>query len=158
MENNGNNQYRKNNENDQYGENNGNGSSAREQERLRQALTELKTWAGELSREAGWSRERLEEFWKGLCETEGMLREFAYYHDTGELLCEKQVAGYTVADITAWQVDHFKAYMDRESLRYNSAGLLLSSLETMIKMEKEPAGYVEKLRQESGTDRENPQC
>ena len=132
----------------------------RENEELRRALVILKTWAAQLCMEAGKDEAYLERFWRGLCESEGMLQEFAYYHDTQGFLCEKKVVGYTIADIMVWQVDHFKAYLDRgeDCLRYDSAKLLLSAFEVMLKMEQDPRPYVEKLMQESGTDRQNPQC
>lgn len=125
-----------------------------QKELLRQALAELKRWSGELCRQAGKSEADAEQFFQGLCESEGLLREFAYYHDTHGFLCEKKVAGYSIADIMVWQVDHFKAYLDRgdECLRYDSARLLLASFSIMMEMEKNPAPYVEKMKRESGTD------
>lgn len=132
----------------------------KEKDQLHKALVILKTWAAQLCKEAGKDNAYLEELWQGLCESEGMLREFAYYHDTHGFLCEKKVAGYTIADIMVWQVDHFKAYLDRgeDCLRYDSARLLLAAFDVMLKMEQNPQPYVEKLHQESGTDRQNPQC
>ncbi|MCH5275537.1 MAG: hypothetical protein J1E65_06830 [Lachnospiraceae bacterium] len=126
-----------------------------QKEQLHRALVILKTWAAQLCKEAGKDKAYLEELWRGLCESEGMLREFAYYHDTRGFLCEKKVAGYTIADIMIWQVDHFKAYLDRgeDCLRYDSARLLLAAFDVMLKMEQDPQPYVEKLHQESGTDR-----
>ncbi len=126
-----------------------------DREQLRQALVKLKTRAAELCREAGYDKEYLEKFWRGLCESEGMLREFAFYHDTGGFLCEKKVEGYSLADIMVWQVDHFKAYLDRgdDCLRYDSAKLLLAAFCCMLEMEKNPGPYLEKLKNESGTDR-----
>ncbi len=125
-----------------------------EKERLRQALFVLKKWTVELCREAGKKEGYAESFFQGLCESEGLLREFAYYHDTRGFLCEKKVAGYSIADIMVWQVDHFKAYLDRgdECLRYDSAGLLLAAFSIMMEMEKNPAPYIEKMKRESGTD------
>lgn len=129
--------------------------SNKEKEALRQALVIQKKRAAELCRQAGKDTEYLEEFWRQLCSSEGMLREFAYYFDTRGFLCEKNVAGYSIADIMVWQVDHFKAYLDRgeECLRYDSARLLLSAFEIMLKMESDPVPYIEKMQQESGTDR-----
>jgi hypothetical protein len=53
-----------------------------------------------------------------------------------------------------WQVDHFKAYMDRheDMNRYHSERLLLESLDIMLKMETEPEKYIEKMTDETGTD------
>ncbi|MGN1147479.1 MAG: polysaccharide deacetylase family protein [Lachnospiraceae bacterium] len=127
---------------------------------LHQALVRLKKYAAELCKQAGKDEKFLEEFWTSLCETEGMLREFAYYYDTQSFLCEKKIEGYSLADIMVWQVDHFKAYLDRgdDCLRYDSARLLLAAFTVMLQMEKNPQPYLEKMRSESGTDRQNPQC
>lgn len=122
--------------------------------RLQKALGELRRWTAELCRQAGKSAAYEEQFFQGLCSSGGLLSEFAYYHDTQEFLCKKKVAGYTVADIMVWQVDHFKAYLDRgeECLRYDGAGLLLAAFSIMMEMEKNPAPYMEKMKRESGTD------
>ena len=77
----------------------------------------------------------------------------SYY---GSFLCKYQVAGYTLADILVWQVDHFKAYLDRheEVNRYKQEKLLLTSLDVMLQMEENPQIYVEKMQNETGTDYE----
>ena len=133
---------------------------AERKEQLHQALVILKSYAAALCKEAGKDKAYLEELWTGLCSSEGMLREFAYYHDTGSFLCEKKVEGYSLADIMVWQVDHFKAYLDRgeDCLRYDKEKLLLASFDIMLKMEKNPKPYIKKLQNESGTDRANPEC
>lgn len=125
-----------------------------EKEALHRALVRLKTNAAKLCEAAGKDKIFLEEFWNGLCDTDGMLREFAYYCDTGKFLCKKKVSGYTLADVMVWQVDHFKAYLDRgeDCLRYDSPKLLLAAFDIMMKMEKNPEPYLKKMQQESGTD------
>ena len=82
------------------------------------------------------------------------MREFAYFHDTGDFLGEYKVAGYGITDILVWQVDHFKAYLDRpeEMNRYHREKLLLTAFEILCNMEEKPQVYVEKLQGESGTD------
>ncbi|MCR5755145.1 MAG: hypothetical protein K6G30_10085, partial [Acetatifactor sp.] len=95
-----------------------------------------------------------EQIWQRVASSDGVIREVAYYHDYGKFLCEYQVAGYTLADILVWQVDHFKAYMDRhdEMNRYRQERLFLTAVDVMCKMEKNPQPYVEKMRGETGTD------
>ena len=62
--------------------------------------------------------------------------------------------GYTLADVLVWQVDHFKAYMDRplEMNRYRRERLLLTALDILLQMEENPAPYIEKMKGETGTD------
>ena len=127
-----------------------------EKEALHRALVRLKTNAAKLCEAAGKDKIFLEEFWNGLCDTDGMLREFAYYCDTGKFLCEKRVSGYTLADVMVWQVDHFKAYLDRheEGNRYKTEKLFLNSLDILLQMEEQPQQYIDKMSSETGTDYE----
>ncbi len=125
-----------------------------QEERIALAYRTLEQWLGELARGAGESEEYAANLWKRMKASPGVLREFAYYHDYGDFLCEYQVAGYTLADILVWQVDHFKAYLDRpmEMNRYRQEKLLLDSLDIMLQMEEDPVKYGEKMRQETGSD------
>lgn len=121
---------------------------------LEQALATLHQFVTRLSQQAGESEAYAEELWQGIKSSNGLLRELAYYHDYNKFLCEYSVAGYTLADVLVWQVDHFKFYMDRPDAmnRYRQERLLLSAFETMVGMEKDPAPFVEKMRGETGTD------
>ncbi len=121
---------------------------------LEQALAALRQFLLKLAGQAGESQEYGEKLWQGIKASEGLLQEFSYYHDYGRFLCKYNVAGYTLADVLVWQVDHFKLYMDRpdEMNRYRQQRLLLAAFETMVGMEKDPAPYVEKMRGETGTD------
>ena len=121
---------------------------------VEKAMETLRDYVLALTAQAGESRERGEELWKGISRSGGLLRELAYYHDYGSFLCEYKVAGYTLADALVWQVDHFKLYMDRpeEMNRYRQQRLLLAAFETMVQMEKAPEPLMEKMRQETGQD------
>lgn len=123
-------------------------------EQLEKALKILENYVYELAAEAGMDTLYGKELWEGIRQSAGLLKELSYYHDYGQFLCEYQVAGYTLADILVWQVDHFKLYMDRpeEMNRYNQARLLLSSFDTMRQMERNPEAFVEKMRSETGQD------
>ena len=125
-----------------------------QEEKLVKALQILKEWLDELAKCAGEDREYADWLWEQIKSSNGILREFAYYHDYRKFLCEYKVAGYTLADILVWQVDHFKAYLDRpnDMNRYRQERLLLESLDIMTKMEQDPSFYAEKMRQETGTD------
>lgn len=125
-----------------------------EKAQLEKALAVLRSFVCGLAKQAGESEEYAETLWQGIRQSPGLLQELAYYHDYGEFLCRHEVAGYTLADVLVWQVDHFKLYMDRpeEMNRYRQPRLLLASLEAMVQMEKEPEAYVEKMRCETGQD------
>lgn len=123
-------------------------------DKLEQALATLHGFVLNLAEQAGEKPEYGERVWQGIKASEGLLQELAYYHDYRKFLCKYTVAGYTLADVLVWQVDHFKLYMDRhdEMNRFRQQRLLLASFETMVGMESDPAPYVEKMRGETGTD------
>ncbi|MGN0402811.1 MAG: hypothetical protein ACI4HQ_11235 [Acetatifactor sp.] len=125
--------------------------------RLEKALDTLHGYILALAAQAGKDASYGENLWESIKSSPGLLRELAYYHDYGKFLCEYRVAGYTLADVLVWQVDHFKLYMDRgeEMNRYRSERLLLSAFETMAEMEKNPAPIIRKLEDESGQDAVN---
>ncbi len=125
-----------------------------ERERLELALRTLRDFVRGLAAQAGESEAYGERLWEGISQSEGLLQELAYYHDNGQFLCRYEVAGYTLADILVWQVDHFKLYMDRpeEMNRYRQPRLLLASFDTMLQMEKDPQVFAEKMRCETGQD------
>lgn len=126
-------------------------------ERLRKALNTLHEYVLDLTEQAGEKEEYGENLWQGIRQSEGLLQELAYYHDYGKFLCRYCVAGYTLADVLVWQVDHFKLYMDRheEMNRYHSPRLLLSAFDTMLQMETDPLPFVKKMENESGQDAAN---
>lgn len=125
-----------------------------ENSQLEQALATLHQFVMDLAERAGERPEYGEKLWQGIRASNGLLQELAYYHDYRKFLCRYQVAGYTLADVLVWQVDHFKLYMDRpdDMNRYRQQRLLLESFETMLRMERDPAPFVEKMRGETGTD------
>lgn len=113
-------------------------------------------WARALCHYAGEDEAFLQDFWQRLTQSEGVYREFAYYLEHQNFLCEYKVEGYGVVDIMVWQMDHFKAQMDRGryEMKNNGDRMLLSAFDTMLKMEKEPERYVDLMRTETGTDYE----
>lgn len=125
-----------------------------ERDQVKKAMETLRSFVLELAVQAGQGEEYGEELWQEISRSGGILRELAYYHDSGRFLCEHKVAGFTLADVLVWQVDHFKLYMDRpeEMNRYRQQRLLLAAFETMVKMEKDPELYLEKMRCETGQD------
>ena len=100
-----------------------------------------------------------EELWHRISSCEGVLKELAYWCETGNLLGEFSPEGITISDAIAWQVDHFKAYMDREeNNRWHRERLFLQSLETLLDISEGNVQVLSKIRGESGesgTDRED---
>lgn len=125
-----------------------------DQEQVERAMETLEGFVARLADQSGQGQEYGHRLWQGISRSHGLLRELAYYHDTGNFLCEYRVAGYTLADVLVWQVDHFKLYMDRpeEMNRYRRQRLLLAAFDTMLEMERDPKPYLDKMRCETGQD------
>lgn len=113
-------------------------------------------WARALCYYAGEDEAFLEGFWQRMTQSEGVYREFTYYLEYQNFLCAYKVAGYSVVDIMVWQMDHFKAQMDRgkDDMKSNGDKMLLMAFDTMLRMEREPARYVDLMQTETGTDYE----
>lgn len=128
-----------------------------QEEQLRRALETLKGFVLTMAEQAGKGAEYGERLWEEIRQSAGLLQELSYYHDYGQIWCRYRVAGYTLADVLVWQVDHFKLYMDRpdEMNRYRQQRLILEAFETMAEMEKNPEKFVEKMMYESGQDAAN---
>ena len=121
---------------------------------LKQAMRTLEQYVKDLAAAAGESASYGADLWERISKSGSLLQELAYYHDYGNFLCKYQVAGYTLVDVLVWQVDHFKAYLDRplEMNRYHKEKLLLSAFDIMLQMEQDPEKYVDKMSSETGTD------
>lgn len=111
-------------------------------------------WAAALCHYAGADEAFYEQFWQSLSQSGAVYREFVYYLENQTFLCEYRIAGYTIVDIMVWQMDHFKAYLDRgqDDMKQNGDKMLLMAFDTMLKMEKEPEDYVRRMQSETGTD------
>ena len=72
----------------------------------------------------------------------------------GDFSCKTKIKGYTVLDILVWQIDHFKAAMDRgrPGMGDNGSKMALRAFDTLLKMEKEPEKYIQRMQSETGTD------
>ena len=55
----------------------------------------------------------LEDFWERLRQEDDILEEFCYYMENQKFSCCVSIEGYTVIDVMVWQIDHFKAELDR---------------------------------------------
>jgi hypothetical protein len=109
----------------------------------------------ELCRRAGEEETFASEFQKALCADEEVYREFVYYAEHNDFACEVKVEGYSVVDILIWQIDHFRAWLDRDTTgtKRNGDRMVLLAFDTMLKMRKDPQKYLEKMLGETGTDR-----
>ncbi len=116
--------------------------------------TELKEWVCTLAVSSGKSEQEAEQFWEKLYADKELLEEIEYYSVHKSFLSKYQVAGYSITDILVWQVDHFKAYLDRheEVNRYRQDRLLINSFEILLEMRENPEPIVNKLQGETGTD------
>ena len=117
----------------------------------------LKEYATKLAISAGKSVEEAMKFWKTLCDDAEIMEEFEYFYTNRNFLCKYKIAGYTIVDILVWQVDHFKAYLDRAAAvnRYDQDKLVYSAFEALLDMRKRTKFYTDKLEGETGTDYEN---
>ena len=111
-------------------------------------------WAQALCYYAGEDEEFLRNFWRMLIRSPEIYKEFLHYLEHQQFLCEYKVSGYSVVDIMVWQMDHFKAQMDRGNtgMKNNGSKMVLRAFDTMLKMEKEPEKYKQLMQTETGTD------
>ena len=123
-------------------------------EKLREALKVLYAWTIRLCECAGQDKEYADKFFSELKGTPELLREYAYYYDTREFLCEYKIQGFTIADILVWQMDHFRAHLDRSDSanRYDKDRLVLSTFETMLEMKENPEKIITQYSAETGID------
>ena len=94
------------------------------------------------------------DFMERLAADEEICEEFSYYMEHGNFACKAKVFGYTVVDIMVWQIDHFKAWLDRDTVgtSQNPDRMILLSFDTLLKMKQNPQEYLKKLQGETGTD------
>lgn len=124
-----------------------------ERKQYEAAMNTLYLWTYELAEYAAVTTDEVEAFWKELITVPGLLREYAYFHDTGEVLCEYKINGYTVADVMVWQIDHFRAHMDRvfTNNKNNKNKLTYETFKIMLQIRRNPE-ILRSLENETGTD------
>lgn len=108
----------------------------------------------EMCSRAGKTQEAGNAFYEKLKADEEICQEFAFYMENGSFACKAKVSGYTVVDILIWQMDHFKAWLDRDvsGSRENKDQMVLMAFDTLLSMKKEPDKYIQKMQYETGTD------
>lgn len=119
-------------------------------------MDKIKDFVNKLCRYGGEDETFEAQFLSALSADEEIRSELTYYMEHGDFACMANVQGYTVVDIMVWQMDHFKARLDRDNTgtRQNPDRMVLLAFDTLLKMRKEPEKYAAKMRQETGTDYE----
>ena len=115
-------------------------------------------FALELARNAEVTSDFFAKFWNTLVRYRDVYEEFLYYMKNKDFLCKVKVEGYTLVDIMVYQVDHFKAAMDRVDMKkykYNGEFMVLMAFNTLLEMKENPSEYVYKMQHDSGIDSEN---
>ncbi len=111
-------------------------------------------FAQELCRYAGEDGGFSAAFLEKLFGDEEILEEFVFYMKNGNFACRARVEGYTAVDVMVWQMDHFKARLDRDNsgTRQNGDRMVLLAFDTLLDMRKDPQKYIGRIQGESGTD------
>ncbi len=114
-------------------------------------------FAGALCKFSNKDDDYYRAFIKKLEDSPALYKEFMYYLDHQDFLCEMNIHGITVPDILVWQVDKFKSGIDegRFELKYNADAMLLSAFNTMYDVERDPSKYLENFRTVTGSDYED---
>lgn len=115
---------------------------------------DLKNIIYEMADVAGLDSDFAEQFINEISDDGSLVNEFIIYIAEKRFTCENKVRGYSVVDIMVWQMDHFKAFLDRglDGMKNNECEMVLKAFDTFMKMKKAPDRYVEMLTGETGSD------
>ena len=119
-------------------------------------MDELYEYAKKLCEDACEEAGVLDTFWNRISSYPEVMREFEYYREHNDFLCELKVEGITVADILVWQIDRFKAALDegKFALKYNGPHMVLAAFYTMCDVIDDPSRFSSRFSSETGTDYE----
>lgn len=111
-------------------------------------------WSKNLNRFVGRTEDEAENFWEELCSNEQLLEEFIFYMNNRQFLGSYEIEGMTIVDVLVWQMDHFKADLDKGmyDMQSNPDVMILSAFETMIRMYHNPDEFISRFKQDTGTD------
>ena len=103
---------------------------------------------------AKFSTERFENFKAGLEAYPDIKEELDFYFDKKDFLCKVKVEGLSIVDVMVWQIDHFRAYLDRDTslTRNDPETMVLLAIETLIELRKKPENILKSFESETGTD------
>ena len=114
---------------------------------------ELFAWAERLCAYSGEDEPFLQAFWNKLLKNPEIYEEFAYYYRHRDFACKKKIEGVTIVDMLVWQMDHFKAWLDRSpEFRTNKDRMLLQAFAAFLDMAENPQEVLARMQQETGTD------
>lgn len=114
---------------------------------------ELFAWSERLCAYSGEDERFLQTFWNKLLKNPEIYEEFAYYYRHRDFACKKKIEGVTIVDMLVWQMDHFKAWLDRSpEFRTNKDRMLLHAFTAFLDMAEKPQEVLARMQQETGTD------
>lgn len=115
---------------------------------------QIRRWIQLLGAQAGEGKEFLDRLAEAIAASGELSEELAYYMEHEDFLCRAKVGDCTIIDIMVWQMDHFKAELDRDryEMKHNRGRMLLRAFDTMLRMQKEPEKYTAMMQSETGTD------
>ena len=116
----------------------------------------IREYIDRLCENAGEEQSFAEDFYERLTADQEILQEFVSYMESGNFACRAKVCDYTVVDVMVWQIDHFKAWLDRDTTgtKQNKDKMLLNAFDILLKMKQNPESYIQKMQLETGTDYE----
>lgn len=117
---------------------------------------DIREYIDRLCENAGEDQSFAEDFYERLTADQEILQEFVSYVESGNFACRAKVCDYTVVDVMVWQIDHFKAWLDRDTTgtKQNKDKMLLNAFDILLKMKQNPESYIQKMQLETGTDYE----
>ena len=117
---------------------------------------DIREYIDRLCENAGEDQSFAEDFYERLKADAEILQEFVSYMESGNFACRAKVCDYTVVDVMVWQIDHFKAWLDRDTTgtRQNKDKMLLNAFDILLKMKQNPEKYIQRMQLETGTDYE----
>ena len=100
---------------------------------------DIREYIDRLCENAGEDRSFAQDFYERLTKDEEILQEFVFYMENGNFACRAKVCDYTVVDVMVWQIDHFKAWLDRDTTgtKQNRDKMLLNAFDILLKMKQE---------------------
>ena len=116
----------------------------------------IREYIDRLCENAGEDQSFAEDFYERLKADAEILQEFVSYMESGNFACRAKVCDDTVVDVRGWQIDHFKAWLDRDTTgtKQNKDKMLLNAFDILLKMKQNPESYIQKMQLETGTDYE----
>lgn len=108
----------------------------------------------EMAQKADLSQSFADEFFDLIIKDHTLLNEFLTYIKDGKFTMENKVRGFSIVDIMIWQMDHFKAYMDRGlyGMKSNECEMVLKAFDTFMKLKQDPDKYIRLMTEETGSD------